>query len=635
VKAPATTPATVIDRAPLKIVAFAGALQLGLALALPLFYQQLLGLSPEQTRATLLTGLGLAALVIGAESLFLARELARVHAAAGDPARVPEARRRAFALSMGIAGVLVACEVAGVTALGVGLFLTNTPAFVILRCLLCSSALYLLLPVPVRAHARGALLPLKLSLGDERTPEGAGWSLSTQLGYAIAAVACAALVPATVFGAAQLDRDAAADAQARARAAGSRLAEAARALEIQPATLLITRTPLAGGERVLYRAPSGVLLPEETALELAERSDPGSYVEVPLEGQLRGGALRVYWAAQTRARSPLVLLTLAMLLLTVALASSAGGSVAHDLRGLAHQIDRVASGEEPGALDPVATAEVERLARSVNRLLERIPRFSVESFVAIEHAQEASRMKSRFLANMSHDLRSPLNSILGFSELLLRGIEGELSPAQRDKLGVIQNRGNQLLRMLNEILDTAKVESGRMELHRQSAPPVELVRAALQEARRGRMGPGAQAAESADRVQISLKPGMQLLYVDPLRVTQAVTHLLNYALDAGGTGPILLSAAERADPAAPSGASGDGASKRAFVVELEEARPLGEDEAAHLFDGFRPGSVGGGLHLALPLARRLAELHGGTLELSKADPIRLRLSIPLSLPTGR
>src|SRR5262249_5542013 len=150
--------------------------------------------------------------------------------------------------------------------------------------------------------------------------------------------------------------------------------------------------------------------------------------------------------------------------------------------------------------------------------------------------------------------------------LLLRGIEGDLSAWQREKLGVIQDRGNQLLRMLNEILDTAKLESGRMELHRQSAPPAELVRAALQEARRGRTpgSPGSMISGGADRVQISLQAGMQLLYADPLRVTQAVTHLLNYALDAGGAGPILLSAAERMDPGERSSSG-----KRLFVVDLE------------------------------------------------------------------
>ena len=115
---------------------------------------------------------------------------------------------------------------------------------------------------------------------------------------------------------------------------------------------------------------------------------------------------------------------------------------------------------------------------AVNRLLERIPRLTVESFLAVERADEARRLKSQFLANMSHDLRSPLNSILGFSELLLRGLEGEISarPTRR-RSPRCTPPGCNLLRLLTEILDTAKVESGKMELHRQSTPPAELLTA--------------------------------------------------------------------------------------------------------------------------------------------------------------
>src|SRR4030095_7533993 len=138
-------------------------------------------------------------------------------------------------------------------------------------------------------------------------------------------------------------------------------------------------------------------------------------------------------------------------------------------------IRRVVRDEEPGPLPPILTAEVRRLLAAANRLLERVPRLTVESFLAVERAEEARRLKSQFLANMSHDLRSPLNSILGFSELLLRGLEGEISPGQRVVLAAVHSTGLNLLRMLTEILDTAKVESGKLELHRQSTQPAEIL----------------------------------------------------------------------------------------------------------------------------------------------------------------
>ena len=344
------------------------------------------------------------------------------------------------------------------------------------------------------------------------------------------------------------------------------------------ATNLITRTPLGGGARTLYKAPSGALLPEESANELEQEDVP--YVEVPLSGALRGGALRVAYIARPLARAPLLAVTLAMLLFTLFIGSAVGRAVSRDLRGVTTQIDRVAREEEPGPLRSVATAEVRRLTHAVNRLLERIPRFTVESFLAIERAEEAQRLKSQFLANMSHDLRSPLNSILGFSELLLRGIEGEITAQQRRALNTVQDRGNQLLRLLNEILDTAKVESGKMELHRQTSPPAELVRAALQEAQRGR-------PVKPDQVSVVLQPGLPAIHIDPLRITQAVTHLLNYAIDAALEGS--------RDGHVTLRARGRGASGRLFVVEIEHAGELDDDEAGHLFDGFRRVRVQNGL----------------------------------------
>jgi signal transduction histidine kinase len=595
-----------------KVLAFAGALQLALALALPALYQQLVALTPAQAHAVWFAFFALVALVPTALAVLMKGELARVARAAGSPEGKPEAQRRALALSLKSAVAVVGCELLGLAGLLLALLATHAEAAVIAGVLLCSAALLLLLPVPVYAYARVTLQPLALSVGDERPPEIArGWSVAIQLGYGIAAVAWAALAPAAVFGAAQLDRSTATDARVRAQAAGVRLAAATAGLDVTEAAALLARVTLEGGERILQRAPSGVLLPTDAAAEL----EGHPYVEVPLGGALRGGAVRVYYAARPVARAPLLLVTVVMLLLTLGVAWLVGSSVASDLNSLTEQIDRVAQKQEPGRMRAVATAEVRHLTHSVNRLLERVPRFTVESFLAIERAEDAQRMKAQFLANMSHDLRSPLNSILGFSELLLRGVEGEITPRQRRKIVELSDHGNHLLRLLNEILDTAKLESGKMELHRQLSPPAELVRAAVQEARRGR--PPTQG----DGVEIELQPGLHLIHVDPLRVTQAVTHLLNWAFDAQPPDapagpPITLKVSEPED-----------GPTRKLIVEVGSGRTLDEREASYLFDGFRGGSGVGGLHLALPLARRLAELHGGSLELVAPKPARVRLTI--------
>ena len=90
---------------------------------------------------------------------------------------------------------------------------------------------------------------------------------------------------------------------------------------------------------------------------------------------------------------------------------------------------------------------------------------AVEFELHSRRMQEASRLKSEFLANMSHELRTPLNSIIGFSELLHDGRVGPLKPKQQEFLGDILTSGRHLLQLINDILDLAKVESGKMEFH--------------------------------------------------------------------------------------------------------------------------------------------------------------------------
>src|SRR6185295_2301649 len=79
--------------------------------------------------------------------------------------------------------------------------------------------------------------------------------------------------------------------------------------------------------------------------------------------------------------------------------------------------------------------------------------------------EKANRLKSEFLANMSHELRTPLNGIIGFSEFLHDEKPGKLNPKQREYLGDILNSSKHLLQLINDVLDLAKVEAGRMELN--------------------------------------------------------------------------------------------------------------------------------------------------------------------------
>lgn len=563
-----------------------------LAVTLPWLYQWVLHLSPQEASYTRRSFLAGVPLIVAALALTVFLGLRGVDRPAPDPL----ARRRVLALPFRLAFVTVAGGVvATIAAMVYDQLRGATPVPLAVGIVLCTLAMIALVAVPIYALARTALVPLAQRHASESAPDGRGLSLRVQLGYTVFAVATAALVPATVFGMAQLDAAATHDAQARAAKTATRLAASASELDVAAATRLLTRTPLSGKERVILRAPSGSLIPEDGAAEV--RYQP--YVELPLGGELAGGSLRVYYARRPLSPVPLLVVTVALLLLTFMVSSTLGAAVARDARGVAQQITRVADDQEPQPLGAVATTEVRRVTMAVNRLLERIPRLTVESFLAVERAEEARRLKAQFLANMSHDLRSPLNSILGFSELLLRNLEGEISPGQRVVLASVHATGLNLLRLLTEILDTAKVESGKMELHRQSTPPAEILTQAQQEARRGR------PVYTSDKLGVELQPGMGPVYVDPLRMTQALTHLLNYGLDAADGGRVLLHASE-----------GELADNRVLLIDLEHDGMLVGDDRANVFDGFRRLAGKQGLNLALALAKRILELHGGTLELS-------------------
>src|SRR5205807_1804670 len=94
----------------------------------------------------------------------------------------------------------------------------------------------------------------------------------------------------------------------------------------------------------------------------------------------------------------------------------------------------------------------------------RVREKNVELEESSRAALEATRLKSEFLASMSHELRTPLNAIIGFSELLSDGLAGELTTKQREWLGHVVSSGQHLLKLINDVLDLAKIEAGKLEL---------------------------------------------------------------------------------------------------------------------------------------------------------------------------
>jgi signal transduction histidine kinase len=326
--------------------------------------------------------------------------------------------------------------------------------------------------------------------------------------------------------------------------------------------------------------------------------------------------VRVAYRSPWRDPGGLTLLFVTLLLgLAVVAATTLAGVFGHDVETLTPQVAALVS-SDGSRLDALGGLEVARVGAAINALLDRVARHHVDSFLAVEKLEEARRLKSQFLANMSHDLRSPLNSILGFSELLIRGLDGEVAEADRARLVQVQHDGRRLLRLINQILDTAKCESGKMVPNPQPVTPAEVISQAVQELRRGPDLP------TDIELQTELQPGMAPVQVDPLLLPQAVAHLLDYAYGAAERGPkpgrVRVVVSDRR--------IGKG---RVFIVEVTWSGPAPVEDRERLFVGFRrtgPGDLG----LGLPLARRLVELHGGSLGFGEGEAGRLAMTVPVA-----
>jgi PAS domain S-box-containing protein len=136
---------------------------------------------------------------------------------------------------------------------------------------------------------------------------------------------------------------------------------------------------------------------------------------------------------------------------------------------------------------------------------------------------EANRLKSEFLANMSHELRTPLNAIIGFTELMFNGKVGPVSDDHREYLGDILDSSRHLLQLINDVLDLAKVESGKMEFRPE---PVDLAKviAEVGDILRG------LASTKRIRIETDVDPSIAAAVLDPSKLKQVLYNYLSNAL---------------------------------------------------------------------------------------------------------
>jgi len=241
---------------------------------------------------------------------------------------------------------------------------------------------------------------------------------------------------------------------------------------------------------------------------------------------------------------------------------------------------------------------------------------SLEQKVAERTAQlaAASKAKSEFLANMSHEIRTPLNAILGFAQVLAR--DPDLNAAQHDCLAIIQRSGEHLLTLINDILDMAKIEAGRMTLQ---AAPFDLPALVTEVGAFFRQ----RACDRGLALTVAAAALPRMVVGDAMKLRQVLINLVGNAVKFTAQGAVAL----RVEPVT-------GATIRFSVIDTGTG--IAPGEMARLFEPFSQTASGrqvqGGTGLGLALSNRFVRLMGGALTADSTPGQGSCFSFALVLP---
>jgi signal transduction histidine kinase len=239
--------------------------------------------------------------------------------------------------------------------------------------------------------------------------------------------------------------------------------------------------------------------------------------------------------------------------------------------------------------------------------------------VALRQAEIANKMKAAFLAAMSHELKTPLNAVLGFSEIIRDEVLGPIGhEAYREYAGDIHMSGTRLLSVINDVLDVSRLEGGLVTIEARSENMLDVAEAAIKLAR--------GITRDQRRIEIAVPADMPPLQVDPRRLAQALGNLLANALKfTPPAGQVCLAVRLQPDGGVHLLVedTGIGMAQETIAAALEPFRQL-DGSLARRFEG---------AGLGLSIAKALAELHGGALSVQSA--VGEGTTVTIALPAGR
>jgi len=242
---------------------------------------------------------------------------------------------------------------------------------------------------------------------------------------------------------------------------------------------------------------------------------------------------------------------------------------------------------------------------------------------ARDAAEEASRSKTAFLANMSHEIRTPMTAVLGFTELVADRVPaGSLLPEERSALETIQGNGHHLIKIVNELLDLSKIESGRLEIQPSRCVLVELVSEIASLLR------GQATAKGSQLVVEYVGAVPEVLEIDPLRLQQVLINLVNNAIKFSFEGSVRVRV---------QGIPNAEMDRVRFDV-IDSGIGMTRGQLATIFEPFRQADAASsrphaGTGLGLSISLVLVKLMGGTLQVESEPGVGSTFRVELPVGT--
>lgn len=274
------------------------------------------------------------------------------------------------------------------------------------------------------------------------------------------------------------------------------------------------------------------------------------------------------------------------------------------------------------ALDELRTRQDElmRMTQELEDTNRGVVALYAELDEKADHLRRADEMKSRFLSNMSHEFRTPLSSIRAISKLLIDRIDGELNPEQEKQVNFILKNAESLSELVNDLLDLAKIEAGKIDLH-----PARFSLGEMFSALRGMLRP--LLVTQSIRLEFDDVPDDLILDTDEAKVSQILRNFISNALKFTEQGEVRVFASVSAD-------------RRMVTISVKDTgMGIAEEHQEMIFEEFTQVANPmqrrfKGTGLGLPLCRQLAALLGGSLHLESELGVGSTFSVtlPVSLP---